>query len=41
MIETSIEENVGSITLDRPRRRNALTAAGLDALRAAIEASIE
>jgi enoyl-CoA hydratase len=37
MIETTIEGNVGSITLDRPRRRNALTAAGLDALRAAVE----
>lgn len=37
MIETTIEERVAYLTLDRPQRRNALTVAGLDALETTIE----
>ena len=38
MITTSIDGTVGTITLDRPRKRNALSPAGLDELEAAIGA---
>ncbi|EMA53554.1 enoyl-CoA hydratase/isomerase family protein [Halococcus thailandensis] len=38
MITTSIDGAVGIVTLDRPRKRNALSPAGLDELEAAIEA---
>ncbi|WP_049902409.1 enoyl-CoA hydratase/isomerase family protein [Halococcus agarilyticus] len=38
MIETTVEGRVAFVTLDRPRRRNALTPDGLDALDAAIGA---
>lgn len=38
MIETTVEDRVAFVTLDRPGRRNALTPDGLDALEVAIEA---
>ena len=38
MIETTVEDRVAFVTLDRPDRRNALTPDGLDALEVAIEA---
>lgn len=37
MIETTVEGRVARITLDRPRKRNALAPEALDALEAAIE----
>lgn len=37
MIETTVEERVAYVTLDRPERRNALTIEGLDALEITIE----
>ncbi len=37
MIETTVEERVAYVTIDRPERRNALTIEGLDDLEAAIE----
>jgi enoyl-CoA hydratase/carnithine racemase len=41
MIRTAAEGNVRVVTIDRPESRNALTVAGLDALRAAVEDAIE
>ena len=37
MIESTVEESIAHVALDRPHRRNALTPDGLDALRTAIE----
>ena len=41
MIETDATDRIRTVTLDRPSRRNALTPAGLDALREAVEAATE
>ncbi|HET7323347.1 MAG TPA: enoyl-CoA hydratase/isomerase family protein [Halococcus sp.] len=37
MIETTVTERVAYVTIDRPRKRNALTSEGLDDLKTAIE----
>lgn len=41
MIETTVEDGLRTVTLDRTERRNALTRAGLDILKQTIEAADE